>query len=184
MSETWLQRQCAHWEHILQGYQKEAENNYSGTVPDLNNYLQLRHMTSGVDTCLDYIEAGAHFELPLYVHSDFNILRLRLCVTVVVGLTNDLFSARKEWKQGNNGNIIHVIARQESCSWKSASEVTHKIIADNVESFQRSEMDFYSSACYTALSLSDQANARLFIQGLKDWMSGNLDFHIRSHRYK
>lgn len=183
-SETWLQRHCAHWEHMLQGYQREADNNYNGITPDLENYLRLRHGTAGVDTCTDFVEAIGRFELPLDVHAEPTFLKLRRCMTEVVALTNDVFSARKEWKQGNNSNIILVIAGQENCSWKDASEVAHKIIAENVESFQSSEMDFYSSVCYNTLSLSDQANTRFFIQGLKDWMRGNLDFHISSHRYR
>lgn len=116
-----------------------------------------------IPTYIDFIKAIGGFELPLHIHNNPKILKLRRYVTEVVALTNNLFSARKEWKQGNNGNVIHVIARQENCSWKYASKITHKTIANDVEFFRRSEMDFYSSACYTTLSLSDQANTRFFI---------------------
>ncbi|KAJ6088074.1 hypothetical protein N7499_004256 [Penicillium canescens] len=86
----------------------------------------MRRAAGGVGTCLDWIEAIGNFEFSTHVHNNPMFLSLRQNEVDVVNMTNDLYSARKEWIDGNTNNIVRVLAHQEQCSWSHAREITQK----------------------------------------------------------
>lgn len=183
-SEIWRQRHSAHWEDMFMAFQLEAKNNSRGHIPSLDEYFPLRRAASGVEIVIDWIEALGRFELPANLHIEPIVLALREDTADVVMMTNDLFSARNEWNGGNTDNILHALANQEKCSWCHASEITHNIIASTIERFQRNETEFYNSSRYTTLQPQDQANTRQFIEGMKHFMRGSLDWHYNTPRYR
>ncbi|KAL5359575.1 isoprenoid synthase domain-containing protein [Aspergillus floccosus] len=184
MSEAWCQRHHAHWEDLFEAFRCEAENNSRGIIPKFNDYIQLRRAAGGAELAMDWIEAVGHFELPAQIHSNPAFLSLRQNFLDIVGMTNDLFSARNEWNSGNTDNIVHVLAQREQCSWRYANELTHKTIADTVACLKDNESELYNSATYTALGPQDQANTRRFIGAMKYWMRGSLDWHYITPRYR
>lgn len=183
-SKTWRERHDPRWVILFDAFQKEAENNATGSIPTFENYIQMRRDASGTDICVDWIEATCHYELPVHIHANPLVLGMREDAVDVIIMTNDIFSARNEWKGGNTDNIIFVLANQEQCSWRRASELTHEIIAQKIASFQKSEKLLLKEPSYKALAGEDRHNVGLFIEGLKDWMRGSLDWHITCPRYQ
>ncbi|RDW76199.1 hypothetical protein BP5796_07020 [Coleophoma crateriformis] len=183
-SEIWRERHCTHWKATFRGFEQEAENNARKLTPTMHEYLSLRRAAAGTDVCFDWIEAAGHFELPAHIHADPIFLNLRFDAQDVVNMTNDIFSADNESRDGNTDNLILVLTHHQSCSSRRASELAHEIIAGKIESFQRHEREFYTTNSYTALAPQDQVNTVSFIDSMKYWMRGSLEWHLRSPRYK
>ncbi|KAJ5803035.1 uncharacterized protein N7503_005485 [Penicillium pulvis] len=183
-SEALKARHRAHWESLFQGFQQEAENNASGIVPGFNEYLELRRAAGGVEICLDWAEAIGGFEVPSIVHSDPRFLRLREDADDVVSMTNDIFSVRKEYDAGNTDNVVLVLAKQEQCTWQQAIEVAVELIAKTVAHYQTTEAEFLQSTRFTELEPRDQSNVFKFLDAMKSWMGGSLEWHLSSPRYQ
>lgn len=183
-SETWRQRHDPRWEVLFIAFQSEAENNAAGKVPTFNEYIQMRRGAAGVDICFDWVEATGHYELPVHIHANPVLLSMRKDAEDAIIMTNDVFSAHNEWNGGNTDNIIFVLAHEKQCSWRQASEATHKFIVDKINSFLHSEKLLLNCADYIALAIQDQTNLGRFIEGMKDWMKGSLDWHYACPRYK
>lgn len=183
-SEIWHQKHRLHWDEALQGYQEEAENSANGITPSFDEFLRLRRAIVCASICFDWMEAIGHYQLPAHVHADIAMVSMRKDAIDLLFLPNDIFSARNEHNDGNMNNIILVLAQHEGFSWRRASEVTHEMIAQKVSSFQLSEKQFYRSPCHTSVPQPDQENARKFIDGMKYWIRGSLDWHLTCPRYQ
>jgi len=184
MNTIMSERQQAPWEDAFKSFHQEVENNINGVIPKFDDFLNLRRPASGMEIMWDWIEVIRHIELPANVHCDSTFLSLRREAGDVVLLCNDLFSAPREWNDGNTDNIVPVLAQQEQCTWREASKMTHAVIDSKVNSVQRLEEQLHGSTCYTSLTPENQANTDLFIDGMKDWMAGSLAWHINCPRYK
>ncbi|KAH8425227.1 uncharacterized protein LDX57_002985 [Aspergillus melleus] len=183
-SEALKVRHRTHWENLFDGFQQEAENNASGSVPEFTEYLELRRAAGGVEICLDWAEAIGDFEVPSSVHKDPNFLQLREDADDVVSMTNDIFSVRKEYKGGNTDNVVFVLAKQKQCTWEQAIEIAQGLITETVAHFQSTEAEFLRSACFISLTPQDRLDTFKFLDAMKHWMRGSLEWHLNSPRYK
>ncbi|MEV0604264.1 hypothetical protein AB0I82_33895 [Streptomyces sp. NPDC050315] len=183
-SPTWQARHAAHWEECYAGFQQEARNNRAGRIPTLEEYLPLRRGASGMDICLDWEEAAGRYELPLNIHASKDLLALRQDCVDVVGMTNDLFSARREWADGNTDNIVHVLSAHNDCPWDEAVRGAENIINAMVERHIETEQRLLASDLYQSLSTAEQADVRRFTDAMKSWMRGSYDWHLTCPRYR
>ena len=183
-SEDLKAQHRTHWELLFEGFQREAENNARGYVPNFNEYLELRRAAGGVEICLDWAEAIGGFEVLSSVHQDPNFLRLREDADDIVSMTNDIFSVRKEYKCGNTDNVVLVLAKQEQYTWKEAIGITQDLIKKSLGHFQVTEAEFLQSSCFTNLTPQNMSNALKFLDAMKHWMRGSLEWHLTSPRYK
>jgi hypothetical protein len=184
LPESSRERHLMHWDRLFHGFQQEAENNINGITPTFDDFIQLRRDASGVEICWDWIGMVYHIELPASVYSDALYQEMIRDANDVVVWKNDLFSARREWNDGNTDNLVPVLVQRERCSWREANTIAHKMIADKIESFQLLEKKFYESACYTTLAPPDQANTISLINSIKVWIAGSLAWHYACPRYK
>lgn len=183
-SPDWNQRHAARWEATFGSYLQEARNNAAGKIPTFQDYLPMRRQCGGPSTCFSWIEAAGRYELPLHVYASEGWQSLDQDATDIVMMTNDLFSAGNEWNDGNTDNIIFVLAQQENCSWPQATRQAEEIINTRTARFQETEKHFLASSLYLDLTPSAQADTAHFINSLKAWMSGSLNWHRTSIRYQ
>jgi terpene synthase-like protein len=182
--DAWRERHLRHWEATFDAYLHEAENNSLGIVPSLDEYLPMRRSAGGMDICLDWVEAAGRYELPAHLHASPEILALRRDEQDVVAMTNDLFSARNEWDSGNTDNIVHVIAQQEGCPWEKAASQVRTLIASALQDFSETEQRLWSTPTFMSLPPAVQADTRQFVDAMKAWMRGSLEWHLTSPRYR
>lgn len=183
-SEDLKARHRRHWEDLFDAFHREAKNNAGGIVPTFPEYLELRRAAGGMEICLDWAEAVGDFEVPSSVHSNPDFLRLREYTDDVVTMTNDIFSVQKEAQAGNTDNAVLVLALQEQCSWERATELTQKLIEQDVAQYQTTEARFLESGCFAQLALHEQSNVHRFLDAMKHWMRGSLEWHRNNPRYK
>ncbi|MBB6174397.1 hypothetical protein HNR23_004457 [Nocardiopsis mwathae] len=180
----WRRRHEAHWEATFKSFLQEAHNNAGKIVPEFDTYVAMRRNAGGMDICLDWVEAVGRYELPLHVHAMPELISMRQAEQDVVAMTNDLFSAGKEWAVGNTDNIIPVLAQEKNCSWQDATRLAHECISMALRNFHDAENRFLSSRPYRELPRADRENSDHFIEAMKLWMRGSLDWHLTCPRYR
>lgn len=183
----WRSRHEAHWEATFTAFEREAHNNLtsgSGRVPTFSEYLDMRRAAGGMDICLDWIEAISRQELPAELHDCRHLLRLRQHEQDVVAITNDLFSARNEWAAGNTDNIVHVLAQEQDTSWEHAAALAGELISERLNNFADEERALRNSTPYIEAPPEVRENTDRFIDAMKDWMRGSLEWHLQCPRYR
>ncbi|MFD6826143.1 terpene synthase family protein [Streptomyces sp. NPDC060085] len=183
-SKQWRQLHAALWEATYASFLQEARNNAAGSVPSFQEYLSMRREAGGPSICFIWAEAAGRYEVPAHVYASEDLQTLDQAAEDVVIMTNDLFSVSNEWSDGNTNNIILVLAQQENCSWHEAARRAEDIINTTMVHFQDAESHFLSSHLYQDLAIQDRANTDRFLDVLKAWMSGSLNWHRSSARYQ
>lgn len=183
MSKDFHRRHIEHWEECYWGFYREAENNVRGVTPTFEEYLIIRRGAAGVSICLNWGEAVGHFEVPPSIYVDPMMLSMRTDTEDVVNMTNDLFSVRKEATDGNTDNIVLVLAYHEKCSWSQAEQMTKDIIRRSLNRFLVTEEDFLRAPSFINLTTQQQTSSLRYIESLKHWMKGSLDWHLTCPRY-
>ncbi len=91
-------------------------------------------------------------------------------------LVNDLYSAEKEAADElPDSNVVLLIAAEEKCSIREATERTVALHNDFVRGFEASQK---------ALSAVPSTELHRCLRGAQAWMAGCLEWHGSSDRYK
>ncbi|MGH8606377.1 MAG: terpene synthase family protein [Gammaproteobacteria bacterium] len=178
-SETWLSRFADDVEeYLFKGTLKAAENWARGTVPDVPSYLIQRRYDSAVYTCQDLIEISEQgLELGSDILSDPAVQMLRDLCAQVVGLSNDIFSYRKEvLVQRNPNNLLHALMTHRCVSLEEAIHRGIELINADVKRFIACEEDLCSR-------IGSDKSLQAYLQGLKAWMRGNVLWSQQTGRY-
>ncbi|MFI9402978.1 hypothetical protein [Nocardia sp. NPDC052316] len=183
-TEHWRHRHEVHWENAFSGFLQEATNNAAQRIPPLDEYLEMRRGTAGIDIALDWVEATSDYELSPQAHQDPYLMTLRQGRVDIVMFTNDLFSARKEWDEGNTDNIVHVLANKNNCSWTEAAHTVEGMIADTLTHCQQTTRALKMSDFYRHTLPGERAIIDRFVEAMEAWNRGNLDWHQHSPRYR
>jgi pentalenene synthase/avermitilol synthase len=183
MSESWRQRSSRNWEDFLNAYTSETINRQSGTVPDVDTYLRLRHKAGLENVLIDYAERIGHYELPEVVFSMPEIQQMHNATVQVVNIIQDAFSVAKEEARGDFHNLVLVLQHHRHYSRQEALTETQSIVRRHTDEFLHLKSKLPALFDAAALPLADRESAYVFVDDLQAQMRACHDWCRTSSRY-
>lgn len=153
----------------------EARNRAQARVPSVADYVRMRRDTGAVRTSLAMVERCERIELPPSVRRDPVVQSLADACNDVVCWANDIVSLDKELAHGDVHNLVRVVAH-ERCDGELAPAlaIAARMHDDRVAEF---------IAISERLDPAPDGPLARFIDTLRAWMRGNLDWSLESGRY-
>ncbi|TMR29203.1 terpene synthase [Nonomuraea zeae] len=147
---------------------------YLETPPPVWRYLAARQHDSFY-TSMTLIDIVAGFELPPDLFGDRRFHTALMQAGTASVIVNDLHSvAREAADELPDSNLVLLIAAEEKCSIREATETAVFMHNDFVKGFEASQR---------ALSAVPCAELQRFLRGAQGWMAGCLEWHGSSSRY-
>lgn len=148
---------------------------YLETPPPVWRYLAARQHDSFY-TSMTLIDVVGGYRLPaeLFAEPRFHTALMQAGTASV--LVNDLHSAAKEAADElPDSNVILLMAAEDGCSAREATERAVHLHNDFVRGFEQSRQ---------ALSAVPSPDLKRFLRGAQAWMAGCLEWHGSSSRYQ
>jgi hypothetical protein len=146
-------------------------------VPDLRAYTRLREFSSACASVFTLLGIANGRPLPPRLLDRTGVAELARCANHIIGWDNDLYSYPKE--KGDHdalANIVTVLRRQHRCSMEGAVE--------RVLEIREAELRRFLAVERRVSRLGPDADTAIFVRGLKHWISGSLEFHRTSPRFR
>ena len=177
----WYERMKHHLREYVLGACWESHigpTNASNTNTPL--YLQIRHMSVGVAPCLDLMAIIKRVP-PGPFQENFFINRLeRLAINYSIWI-NDLAGLGRDVKRGL-GNVIFTLEKDHSLSLVDAARMVGRMCDEELKAFQ--ELERQLPLLLGEVPEEDRAAYEAYIDVLKRWMRGLVDWSARSARYQ
>jgi hypothetical protein len=178
--QAWQARFLAHVEeYLLEGSLAAMKVWSSGQLPPLDEYCRLRLFDSALFAVFDVVEL-ANVLLSAEVRHHPLLRTLRYHAARHVAFANDLFSYQKEVvQQGMPFNLLHVLQANESLTIEQAVDRAVRIVNCDMEAFLAAERQLTTWG-----SIEVDTAVERYLDGLKAWMRGNIDFSLSSPRFR
>ncbi|TNC27763.1 terpene synthase family protein [Amycolatopsis alkalitolerans] len=170
MTESWL------W---------ELANQAQHRIPDPVDYVEMRRRTFGSDMTMNLARLKHLDNVPAHVSGTRVLHELETAAQDYACFTNDLFSYQKEIEyEGELHNMVLVVENFLGIDRFGAADVVARLMNARMEQFEHILADDLS-ALFDQFGLDEAARAGLLghAAGMKDWMSGILEWHRRCVRY-
>lgn len=177
-SSEQLTQFITHVEEFFAGCLWEVKNRTYQHPVDIETYIPMRRLTSGMYTALKIVELADHIALPDAIWQDPSILRLRELATNAVCWANDLISLDKELQQADIHNLVLILHRQYHMSLSTSIAMTIALHDGVVTEFLSAEQRLPSFG-----PSLDQQLAR-YVALLHSFMAGNIAWSDYSGRYR
>lgn len=165
-------------EYLLGGSLVVLERWAGGYVPTVAEYLPLRLLDSAVLTCFDVMGLLNDVRLRPEVFDHPHLSAMRIAAAYHIILVNDMASYHKEVvEHGQVCNLVHVLMVEERLSLGEGLRSVMRRADDELARFLAAE----ASLAREVHLASDLVR---YIDGLKDWISGNVDFALTSPRFR
>ena len=180
-SEAWLERFAddVH-EYLHRGTLEGARCYAKGVVPSVDAYLEHRDFDSAVFCAQDLLELSTSGELPPEVLYDADFKETRRLCARVVAITNDLVSYPKEvQRNASPNNLVHVLMTHEHLSLAEAIDRVFDMINADVAAFEA-----HASQVLSRGEENHRDAITRFSHGQRAWMRANLEWSLRTGRYR
>jgi 2-methylisoborneol synthase len=147
----------------------------AGITPPVWEYLLSRHVDNFVP-CMALIDVVGRYELPADVYHDPRVYRAIALAGTACCIANDVYSMAKE--QGTaigDFSLPTVLAAERGCSLQEAVDLSAAYHDDLVRAFE---------AEHRRLLADPSPVLHRFLLGVRAWLAGNNEWHIRSGRYR
>ncbi|MBV6697665.1 hypothetical protein [Kitasatospora aureofaciens] len=183
-SPQWQLRFITHMGQFLDAFHYEAVNREHRHIPSLGCYTQLRRASGGITPSLDLLEFAAGLEVPSLFYESEQLRTMVNRAADVVVWVNDVLSLKKELVIGEVTNGVLAVSRQLCCGIQDAIDHVYRRVARDIRAFLRAE-ESLTTLCgsWHGLRQADRVAISAFIDGMKAWMRGNLEWALNSHRY-
>lgn len=178
VNHGWLERLTQQHDDYFLACIWEASNRKAGIVPETNTYLLKRVDSGAVYPCLTIIEFVGRLNLPENVLCHPVVRDLSLCTNNLVCWSNDIVSLEKEVKNGDMHNLVIALSNTHQISLQQAT--------DKAVVMYDTEMKRFEALTHQVPQFSTEVDTDLqcYIEGLKFWIQGNLDWSFESQRYR
>ncbi len=173
----WLERLTQQHDDYFLACIWEASNRESGIIPDTNTYLLKRLDSGAVYPCLTIIEFVGQLKLPEDVLCHPVVSDLSRSTNNLICWSNDIVSLEKELKNGDMHNLVIALSNEHQISLQQAT--------DKAVVMHDTEMEHFDALVNQVPRFSTEIDIDLqtYIDGLKFWIQGNLDWSFESQRY-
>lgn len=155
----------------------EAGNRADGVVPAEATYIEKRRHTGAIHVCMDLIEIVAGIEAPESIHNDPRFITALEASCNVVCWANDVYSYEKEQVLGEIHNLVHLVRHHRGYGKQESLDHVCAEIATETERFLSAEAELL--AAYPQLGWMLEP----YLDGMRSWMRGNLDWSRQTPRY-
>jgi germacradienol/geosmin synthase len=163
----------------------ELANQAQGRVPDPIDYIEMRRRTFGADMTMSLARLADVDVIPAELYRTRTIRELETAAQDYATFTNDLFSYQKEIEfEGELHNLVLVVENFLGVDRFRAADIVTSLIEARMRQFEHIVASDLRPL-FEDFDLDESARDRLlrYVDGLKDWMSGILEWHRRCVRY-
>ncbi|XYH98454.1 terpene synthase family protein [Sorangium sp. So ce1128] len=177
-SSAWLARFAHAVEEYFSANRWEAKNRLLGVIPSASDYQAMRAHTGAVFTCFELTQITDGIKLPADVRQHPSVQRLALLANCVICWSNDIFSVNKESSQGDVHNLVIVLQNEHRLSNDEAVREAVRVHNGTVRAFVE------QAAALDTFGREVDAELNRYLDGLRYWMRGNLDWSWTALRYR
>ncbi|WP_018535575.1 MULTISPECIES: germacradienol/geosmin synthase Cyc2 [unclassified Streptomyces] len=171
MTESWL------W---------ELANQIQNRVPDPVDYLEMRRATFGSDLTMSLCRLGHGPAVPPEVYRSGPVRSLENAAADYAMLVNDVFSYQKEIEyEGEVHNAILVVQNFFGADYPTGLRVVHDLMTQRMQQFEH-VVAHELPLLYEDFKLDRSARSVMdgYVEQLRNWMSGILNWHREVDRYR
>ncbi|MEU3513209.1 germacradienol/geosmin synthase Cyc2 [Streptomyces longwoodensis] len=164
----------------------ELSNQLQNRVPDPVDYLEMRRCTFGSDLTLNLCRTGHGPAVPPEVHRSGPVRSMENAATDYACLLNDVFSYQKEIEyEGEMHNAILVVQTFFGCDYPTGLRIVADLMNQRMEQFEH-VVAHELPVLYDDFDLSAEARAAMgaYVDDLRNWMAGILNWHRSVDRYR
>jgi 2-methylisoborneol synthase len=170
-----VMRACSTTFQMYVSWAAYAAWRYLGTRPPVWRYLAARQHDSFY-TSMTLIDAVGGYELPANLFYEPRFHRALMQAGTASVIVNDLHSvAREAADELPDSNVVLLIAAEDDCSIRVATERAVRLHNDFVAAFEASQREF---------AAVPSAELHRFLRGAQAWMAGCFEWHSTSSRYQ
>ncbi|WP_066375848.1 family 2 encapsulin nanocompartment cargo protein terpene cyclase [Herbidospora mongoliensis] len=170
-----VMRACNTTFQMFVSWTASAAWRYLETLPPVWRYLAARQHDSFY-TSMTLIDVVGEYELPANLFYDRRFHTALMQAGTASVLVNDLFSVEREAADElPDSNVVLLIAAEEKCSIREATERAVALHNDFVRGFEASQR---------SLAAVPSTELQRFLRGAQAWMAGCLEWHGSSERYR
>ncbi|KAF8801849.1 terpenoid synthase [Phlegmacium glaucopus] len=157
----------------------KTERKFRGkdSLPDVAAYIAFRHDNSACPAAFDLLEYSMDIELPNFVRNDPSLMVLSNCAIDFIALCNDVFSYNVEQSRGDICHSVPIMMKIHKLDLQGAIDRIADMCRESIESFQAAK------ALLPSWGTELDKDVALYIGGIEDWMSGNIEWSLSSERY-
>lgn len=163
----------------------ELANEVQRRIPDPVDYIEMRRKTFGSDLTMSLARLACSDVVPPEIYQTRVMRELDTAAQDYAAFTNDLFSYQKEIEfEGEIHNLVLVVENFLDTDRWQAADIVADLMTARMRQFEHliaSDLPALFDSC--ALDAPVRAILTRHADGLKDWMSGILEWHRRCARY-
>ncbi|WP_223205899.1 germacradienol/geosmin synthase Cyc2 [Streptomyces xanthii] len=164
----------------------ELANQIQNRVPDPVDYLEMRRATFGSDLTMNLCRMGHGPAVPPQVYRSGPVRALENAAVDYACLLNDVFSYQKEIEyEGEIHNAILVVQNFFGIDYPRALAIVNDLMTQRMRQFEHIAAHEFP-VLYDDFRLSREARAVMegYVQDLRNWTSGILNWHAEVDRYR
>lgn len=173
-------------ERLLQSWLWELANLARDRVPDPVDYVEMRRRTGGAELSASLARFALGIQLSPELHASRPMRELVDTFSDIGPLRNDIFSYRKEVEsEGEINNGVHVVQRFLGCALPEAVDAVNELVTARVQRFEKTVTDELPMLLEQhGLSTRARQQLRAYVEGLQDWLAGDLRWATVTGRYR
>ncbi|MGW7268332.1 epi-isozizaene synthase [Streptomyces sp. NPDC054842] len=187
LGADWNARFAGHFHAVIEAYDREFRNRTSGTVPTVEEYLELRRLTFAHWIWTDLLEPSAGIEIPVAVREHPAYRRAALISQEFAAWYNDLCSLPKEIAGDEVHNLGISLIQHEGLTLEEAVTEVRQRVEECISEFLAVEKDVARLADALADGTVQGKELSVAVKGclsnMRNWFSSVYWFHHESGRY-
>ncbi|MEW2495801.1 epi-isozizaene synthase [Streptomyces nodosus] len=187
LGPSWNARFARHFRAVIEAYDREFDNRTTGTVPTVEEYLELRRLTFAHWIWTDLLEPVAGHELPDFVRKHPAYRRAALLSQEFAAWYNDLCSLPKEIAGDEVHNLGISLIHHEGLTLEEAVGEVRRRVGECVSEFLVAEEEMLRFADRLADGSAHgrelSAVVKDIAMNMRNWFSTVYWFHHESGRY-
>ncbi|WP_254125761.1 terpene synthase family protein [Amycolatopsis sp. CA-230715] len=172
-------------EEMLASWLWELANHRANRIPDPVDYIEMRRKTFGSSLTMGLSRIGHGRTVPPELYRTRPVQNLENSAMDYAALLNDVFSYQKEIEyEGELHNGVLVVRNFLDCTPDRALAVVNDLMTARMKQFQHVvELELPALAEDHDLGHDVRATLIGYVEELKSWISGLLNWHRGCHRY-
>lgn len=184
-SVDWRRRFSRHIRKMAESAVHELSNIGRDHIPDPIDYAALRRETGGMDFSACLVEHARGIEIPSALIRTRPIRVLRDTFADSDLWRNDIVSYQKEIEhEGQTNNGVLVVQQLLDCDLQQAVDRVNDVVTSRIRQFEHtSATELLMMFEELHLDPISRINVLTYVEGLQDWMAGDLEWTLTTGRY-
>jgi hypothetical protein len=183
MGPAWSDRFRRHLAEWIQTNRDMIRRRAERSVPTPQAYVSWRRVSGAVGWCFDLTEYAQDAELPELVWSSPACRQLRYTAADIICWTNDLFSLGKELRTGETSNLVVILQHHHHLTLQDAVNEVNRRLSLRITELPAAMVRLRTTALTMNLTVQEQAAVDRYVDGIRAWTRGFLDYSQESARY-